>query len=64
MRRLFSGTPRESIAYLNHPVVYDTRRAVELLGARGLRPPTFSGYVATMVRFFAEHEGEERFLLA
>ena len=30
-----SGTPRESIAYLNHPVRYDTRRAVDLLAPHG-----------------------------
>ena len=41
----FGSTPRESIAYLNHPVVFDTRRTVDLLGARGLTPPHFREYV-------------------
>jgi len=58
MRKVFSDTPRESIAYLNHPVSFDTRRAVELLAPHGLRPPNFREYVKPMVAFFAAHEGD------
>src|SRR4051794_16727224 len=35
------GVPWESIAYLNPPVRFDTRRAVSLLDPAGLRPPSF-----------------------
>ena len=56
VRKLLSDTPRESIAYLNHPVRFDTRRAIELLAPHGLRPPRFGDYVEPMVRFFREHE--------
>jgi len=58
VRKIFSDTPRESIAYLNHPVAFDTRRAVELLAPHGLRPPNFREYVKPMVAFFAAHEGD------
>jgi thioester reductase-like protein len=61
VREMFDDTPPESIAYLNHPVVYDTRRAVDLLTPHGLRPPNFEEYVGPMVRFFKEHERDERF---
>ena len=62
VRDLLGGTPRESIAYMNHPVVYDARRAVELLSPHDLRPPCFGDYVEPIVRFFAEHERDSRFL--
>ncbi len=62
VRDLLGGTPRESIVYMNHPVVYDARRAVELLGPHGLRPPRFADYVGPIVRFFAEHERDRRFM--
>ena len=62
VRKLFSDTPRESIAYLNHPVTFDTRRAVELLGSHGLRPPGFGDYAANMVAFFKEHEDDPAFM--
>jgi thioester reductase-like protein len=62
VRELFGGTPRESVAYLNHPVVFDTRRAIELLSPHGLRPPGFREYVGAMVRFFREHENEAAFV--
>jgi hypothetical protein len=61
VRDLFGGTPRESIAYLNHPVTFDVRRAVELLTPHGLKPPRFADYVGAMVRFFREHEGDEAY---
>jgi hypothetical protein len=52
----FGDTPKESIAYLNHPVEFDTRRTVDLLGGRGLIPPKFTDYAEAMVRYFREHE--------
>jgi len=57
----FGGTPRESIAYLNHRVVFDMRRCVDLLGARGLTPPRFTDYSQTMVSYFREHEHDPAF---
>ena len=56
MRQFFGNTPRESVAYLNHSVAFDTRRAVELLGPLGLAPPRFTEYVDAMVRYFKENE--------
>jgi thioester reductase-like protein len=56
VRRFFNNTPRESIAYLNHPVTFDARRAVDLLAPHDLRPPHFTEYVGAMVRFFKAHE--------
>ena len=61
MRERLGGTPRESIAYLNHPVRFDTRRAVSVLGPHDLHPPSFGDYVGAMVRFFREHQDEARF---
>ena len=58
MRKLFSDTPRESIAYLNHPVVYDARRTVDLLAPHGLVPPKFGEYAPAMVDFFRAHEDD------
>ena len=60
VRELFSGTPAESIAYLNHPVVYDARRTVDLLAPHGLVPPRFPDYVDAMVAFYREHEDDPR----
>ncbi len=64
VRARFGGTPRESIAYLNHPVVFDMRRAVDLLGAEGLTPPNFADYAEPLVRFFREHENDPAFASA
>ena len=50
--------PAESIAYLNHPVIFDTRRALSILSPHGLRAPHFRDYVAAMVGFFREHEDD------
>ena len=58
VRTAFGGTPRESIVYLNHPVSFDARRAIELLSPHGLRPPHFRDYVGAMVKFFREHEDD------
>ena len=62
VRNRFGGAPRESIVYLNHPVTFDTRRAVRVLSPHGLRPPNFSDYSAAMVRFFREHEDDPAFV--
>ena len=59
MRQAFHGAPRESIVYLNHSVRYDTRRAEEVLGRHGLRPPKFPEYARNMVEFFRRHEDDE-----
>jgi len=61
LRARLGGTPPESIAYLNHPVVFDTRRAVALLSPHGLRPPNFRSYIGAMVGFFRAHEDDPRF---
>jgi len=58
VREAFSGTPPEAVEYLNHPVTYDTRCAVDLLGPLGLAPPPFSEYAETMVEFFRGHEDD------
>ena len=58
MQNWLGGVPWESIAYLNHPVRFDTRRAVSLLGPAGLRPPNFRSYVTPMVDFFRAHEDD------
>jgi thioester reductase-like protein len=58
VRSRFGGAPPESIAYLNHPVGFDTRRALAILEPHGLRPPNFGTYVGAMVRFFREHEDD------
>jgi thioester reductase-like protein len=56
VRKLFGGTPRQSIVYLNHPVRFDTAQAGEVLGRNGLRCPRFGEYVGAMVAFYREHE--------
>jgi thioester reductase-like protein len=56
VRDLFGGAPRESIAYLNHAVAFDTRRAVAVLGPHGLAPPVFGDYADAVVSYFKEHE--------
>jgi nucleoside-diphosphate-sugar epimerase len=62
VRARLGGTPRESIAYLNHPVFFDTRRALAILSPHGLRPPNFRDYVEAMVGFFREHEQDPKLL--
>jgi thioester reductase-like protein len=58
VRKAFGGTPRESVIYLNHPVAFDARRAIELLTPHDLRPPNFRDYVGPMVEFFRRHEDD------
>ncbi|HXV53418.1 MAG TPA: SDR family oxidoreductase [Solirubrobacterales bacterium] len=58
VREMFEGIPAESIAYLNHPVVYDARRTVDLLAPHGLVPPRFPDYAEAVVGFYREHEGD------
>jgi thioester reductase-like protein len=62
VRAMFSGTPPESIQYLNHPVSFDTRRADEVMARHGLRCPRFEDYVGPIVKFFREHEDDEAFV--
>ena len=62
VRDALGGTPRESLAYLNHRVTFDTRRAVDLLGRHGLTPPRFQDYVEPMVEFFRAHEDDPAFV--
>jgi nucleoside-diphosphate-sugar epimerase len=52
VRERLGGVPAESIVYLNHPVRFDTRRAVEVLEPHGLVPPPFADYAGAMVAFF------------
>jgi thioester reductase-like protein len=61
IRKVFGGTPRQSIVYLNHPVSFDTTQASEILGRNGLRCPRFPEYVGNMVRFFAEHQDDDAY---
>jgi thioester reductase-like protein len=56
IRRLVAGTPRESVLYLNHPVTFDTTRAMALLVEHGLRCPGVPEYLDAIVQFFREHE--------
>jgi thioester reductase-like protein len=58
VRKLFSNTPAQSIAYLNHPVTFDTRRAVDVLAPHGLTPPHFSSFVGPMVEFFRANQDD------
>ena len=62
VREAFNNTPRESIVYLNHPVRFDTRRAVELLAPHGLQPPGFADYAEPMVAFFKANEADPAFM--
>jgi thioester reductase-like protein len=59
VREHFGNTPRESIAYLNHPVRFDTRRALNVLAMHDLVPPRFEDYVGAMVEFFKANEHDE-----
>ncbi|HWH94894.1 MAG TPA: SDR family oxidoreductase [Baekduia sp.] len=61
VRKLFGGTPRQSIAYLNHPVSFDTTQAGDVLGRNGLRCPRFPEYVGALVKFFAAHEDDDAY---
>ena len=58
VRERLGGVPHESIAYLNHPVRFDTRRAVAILEPHGLVPPPFASYAAAMVSFFRAHQDD------
>ncbi len=64
MRAYFSGAPRESIVYLNHPVTFDTRKASELLARHSMRVPHFQDYAGPVVQFFREHEDDPSFVPA
>lgn len=64
LRAYFSGAPRESIRYLNHPVRFDTRKASELLVRHDLHCPRFEEYAGAIVRFFREHEHDPAYVPA
>lgn len=55
-RKLLGDTPRESVAYLNHAVSFDTRQASEILGSAGLSVPRLSEYIGPVVEFFKANE--------
>jgi thioester reductase-like protein len=55
-RNLLGNTPRESIAYLNHAVRFDTREAGEILGSAGLKVPRLHEYIEPVVEFFKANE--------
>ena len=59
IRTLFGGTPAESLAYLSHPVSFDTTRADTVLGRAGLRCPHFVDYAPAMVAFFRSHQDDK-----
>ncbi len=61
VRDLYSGAPRESIRYLNHPQRFDTRQASEMLARAGVSCPRFEDYVGPLVTFFREHEEDPAF---
>ena len=61
LRKLFAGAPPEAIPYLNHPVLFDTERTLEMLARHDLRCPLFGEYAPAMVRFFKQHEDDPAF---
>jgi thioester reductase-like protein len=61
VRKMFEDIPSQSIAYLNHPVVYDARATVDLLAKHDLIPPRFPDYAEAMVSFYREHEADPAF---
>ena len=55
-----AGTPRESIVYLNHPVRFDTRRAVDrALSRTACARPASASTPGRWSSFFREHEDED-----
>jgi len=62
VRDYFSGAPRESIQYLNHPVRFDTRKASELLARHDMRCPRFEQYAGPVVNFFRAHEHDPAYV--
>ncbi|MBX5470346.1 MAG: SDR family oxidoreductase [Thermoleophilaceae bacterium] len=64
VREMFRGAPQEAIRYLSHPVRFDTRNAEDFLARHGMRCPRVHEYAGPMVRFFREHEHDERFVAA
>lgn len=58
VRAQLGGVPVESLAYLDHPVRFDTARAEAVLGRHGLRCPDLRSYAGALVRFFREHEDD------
>ena len=62
VQAMFGGAPPESIAYLNHPVLFDTRRARQILDPAGVTVPRLRDYVPALVEFFKQHEDDESFI--
>ncbi len=61
VQQLLEGMPRESMAYVEHPVRFDARRTLEVLEPVGLRPPSLRAYVGPVVDFFRDHEDEPEY---
>lgn len=61
VRHFFGDTPRQSLAYQEARVVFDTRNAQRLLGAHGVHCPSFRDYVGPLVQFFKAHENDPTF---
>jgi thioester reductase-like protein len=62
VRDYFGGAPHESIRYLNHPVRFDTRKALELLERHGMQCPRFEEYAGNVVDYFRAHEHDPAFV--
>jgi thioester reductase-like protein len=58
VRDYYSGAPRESIRYLNHPQHFDVRQAAAMLDRAGIACPRIGDYVGPLVQFFREHEDD------
>lgn len=56
LRALLAGMPREALAYMNHPVTFDTTATREVLGPAGLTCPRFEDYAPAITEFFRAHE--------
>jgi thioester reductase-like protein len=61
IRALLGGAPPETIAYLNHPVRFDTSNATEILEPHGITCPPPGDYAEPMVRFFRAHERDRAY---
>jgi hypothetical protein len=56
IRALLGGAPAQTIAYLNHPVRFDTSNATDVLEPHGVTCPRPADYAEPMARFFREHQ--------
>lgn len=46
------GIPQETVAYFNHPVVYDCANTLDILKDTGLRCPPLKSYLNQLLRFY------------